>query len=123
MLWSGLPLFAPAALPLLSGDNDVKNLALKLANVFGNKKSAGVVGRAYLRSRLAESNISWLLEELLPANPEVYNSLQASSLTQLKLYLLERRREDFRHNQVVNVDGWILSITEARLCALATLVV
>jgi len=42
----------------------------------------------------------------------------------VKLHELMRaqQRQDFEHDRVVKVQGWILSETEVRLCALAALV-
>jgi hypothetical protein len=35
--------------------------------------------------------------------------------------LLHRHSQDFEHGRFVKVQGWILSVTEARLCALVAL--
>jgi hypothetical protein len=40
----------------------------------------------------------------------------------IKTLLLNQQREDFEKGRIVKVQGWILSETEARLCALTTLV-
>jgi hypothetical protein len=39
----------------------------------------------------------------------------------LRADLEERIRNDFIHGDTVAVDSWLLSITEARLCALVSL--
>ena len=44
-----------------------------------------------------------------------------SATNELAHALMERSRADFRERRVVSVDGWILSLTETRLYALAGL--
>ncbi len=43
-------------------------------------------------------------------------------MTALRETVAARVRDDFATARVVNVDGWLLARTEARLCALAYLV-
>jgi len=75
------------------------------------------VGRAYLHLAPEEADAAWLRQLLdLPAG--------ASALTLPGLErerLAARQSEDFRTGEAVLVQGWVLSRTEARLCALAAL--
>jgi hypothetical protein len=48
-------------------------------------------------------------------------ALVRASVPEMSALLNDRIRQDFASEQVVKVDGWILSITEARLCALTAL--
>lgn len=44
---------------------------------------------------------------------------QSNSSKQVAMSALERKvREDFQENKTIVVDGWVLSVTEARQCAL-----
>ncbi|MGI9547430.1 MAG: hypothetical protein ACR2MM_09355 [Flavobacteriaceae bacterium] len=43
------------------------------------------------------------------------------SKTERRTYLEQKVVEDFRNEHVVLIDGWLLSITEARQCALISL--
>ena len=45
-----------------------------------------------------------------------------SHIDQLKARLAQLRRRDFERGEIVIVDGWILARTEARACALLTLI-
>jgi hypothetical protein len=49
--------------------------------------------------------------------------LSAPSRTdELKVHLAQLRQRDFEYGEIAVVDGWILARTEARACALLTLV-
>jgi hypothetical protein len=74
---------------------------------------AAEVGRRYLESNDGEADRE-LLADLLAANldrdaGEVPEQMAAAA------------REDFRCGRTVTVDGWLLSRTEARICAIAYL--
>jgi len=43
-------------------------------------------------------------------------------LTELMSVLREKIRDDFRNQKIIVIDGWLLSVTEVQLCALAALV-
>ena len=97
-------------------------LASKLNGFFHDKDSARVVGREYLRIVPAEADALKLAELICAGRPERYAELSHASMVKVRRMLLHQQREDFDQGRIVNVKGWILSQTEARLCALATLV-
>jgi hypothetical protein len=70
--------------------------------LFSHLPSARVIGAAYIRSHPADD---FDISELPPDRPAI----------------AARVRDDFANGRIVTVDGWMLSITEARLCALAYL--
>jgi hypothetical protein len=85
--------------------------------VLGDRDAARSVGKRYLATRPGERDERTLLRLLRPlGDPEV--------LARDELGTRVRRavRDDFTDGRVVLVDGWYLSETEARLCALTTFV-
>lgn len=97
-------------------------LQSRLAALFKNRESAQVIGREYLNHSPQEANPQVLLNLLsagLAIEAELFFLARDDKLRQS----LERRiRQDFEDEHVVRVRGWLLSATEARLCALAALV-
>jgi hypothetical protein len=83
--------------------------------VLGDRDAARTVGRRYLDGRPEERNERALVRLLSPLG-------DPATLTQDALRNRVRRavRSDFVEGRVVPVDGWYLSETEARLCALST---
>ena len=99
---------------------ELKSLAGILVHQLANRRSACVVGREYLRSAIDEADIGRLI-------PLILNDPEGQALADLGLdrnacyaYLEHRFKSDFTNGRVVEVGGWILSVTEARVCALAT---
>jgi len=84
-----------------------------LSGLFTALPSARAIGAAYLRSCADDGLDAATLAAELPA--EV-------TMTALRETVAARVRDDFATARVVNVDGWLLARTEARLCALAYLV-
>ena len=70
------------------------------------------VGTNYRNTFPGEANKRTLVE-LLSTNGDGNGNSQVS--------LEEQIREDFKNSDTVNLDGWILSETEARQCALFSL--
>lgn len=93
-------------------------LVSRLTAIFSNQVSAQAIGQRYLAGAAPEADIPRLITLL--CGVEGRNRLATASDEQLRALFAERQREDFRHGRTVNVDGWMLSQTEARLCALST---
>jgi len=93
-------------------------LVSKLVGFFHDKDSARAVGREYLRIAPVEADTMKLTELICAGRQERYAEL---SQVNVRRMLLHQPREDFDKGRIVNVQGWILSETEARLCALAAL--
>jgi hypothetical protein len=89
-----------------------------LAQLLSAVDSAGVVGREYLRHHPDERDPERVQHVLSVA---LGGRLEGLDPTVLRERVKRRVRQDFAEDQVTLVDGWILSITEARLCALAAL--
>ncbi len=95
-------------------------LASRLSWFFVNRQSAQVVGRRYLALAPDEANVN-RLTELIARTPENYVRLANTDIGELRALLSVQQRQDFEQNLTASIDGWILSETEARLCAIAAI--
>jgi len=94
--------------------NDPLTLPLLFSH-FADKKTITQTGLAY-RKMFANENSQSALGEALSANVPTMDpdALQSALEKQVK--------QDFVAGKIVTVDGWILSVTEARQCALFSIV-
>jgi hypothetical protein len=99
-------------------DPDLEQTA-EIARLFDELEPARRIGRVYLSAHPDEADEPALVR-LLEAMPGWDRALEASParLGELARSALAR---DFERGLTVTVDGWILSRTEARLCALVAL--
>lgn len=91
--------------------------AEELTALFVHRPSARAVGRAYLRTAPQEADAGTLLHRLRAEAPDLF----AAERRHLRQAAAERLRRDFAEGRTVTVRGWLLSRTEARLCALCAL--
>lgn len=75
-------------------------------------------GKAYLKNTPSENDKNKLLE-LLAGNSNIVNSKDEKAIHQ---YLDQRIRQEFEAGNTVMINGWILAVTEARQCALFSVV-
>ena len=101
---------------------EIGSLAAKLASFYVDKESAKIVGLEYLRSVPAEAKVAFLVDLICSVDRAKHAELAQADKHKLKELLVLRQRQDFEHERVINVRGWILSETECRLCALAALI-
>jgi hypothetical protein len=118
---TALGLAAPALFVLLAGCRRESRLFLSLAGFFADPESARSVGRAYLELASDGPDADTVMERLAGPQLAEWEALAASDPDRLAQALRDRHRSDFAHERVVALRGWILSETEARLCALAAL--
>jgi len=89
--------------------------AHRLTAIFRDRRCARSIGAEYIRGCPVEADkrllVSLMGEKAGPALP----------LEELRTEIQAQIRDDFTHGRVVQVQGWVLSCTEARLCALSTL--
>ncbi|HET9826553.1 MAG TPA: hypothetical protein VFP87_14535 [Chitinophagaceae bacterium] len=78
------------------------------------------IGNAY-QKLVPNENSKATLMRLLAANIDVYPSDRSVDRELVSSVLDKRVRQDFQENRTMVVDGWILSVTEARQCALFSL--
>jgi hypothetical protein len=91
-----------------------------LVSVFSDRRRARSLAQAYRDSTPAER---WSAASLTRAilGPTPTSAVAAMTPAMLHHFIAERIRVDFSENNTVCLEGWILSKTEARLCALAAL--
>lgn len=107
--WLGAPTVNS---PSMRSEQGAGNLAALLRH----QASAQIIGQHYLQRYPDEANADQLFS-LITAGVD-----QSVDVQQVRTQLSQRIRQDFADEQVVNLQGWLLARTEARLCALATLV-
>jgi hypothetical protein len=92
--------------------------ATRLVGLLRHRDSARIIGAAYLSTRPEEADARKLVEYILGADraPPVMDRM---SDTELRAWLRQRLGRDFATDRIVSLDGWLLSATEVRLCALA----
>lgn len=101
----------------LSGDVTDDYLSQDLSTVFADYQVYAVsVGESYLQCAPHEADpivLAGLLdmdERRLPSDPAA-----------LRRFVRDRIRQDFAEGRTTDVNGWILSSTEARLCAMTAI--
>lgn len=95
--------------------SSVPSTTAMVTSLFTHYESAVNLGQCYLTLFPEEANYDWLTKIILPN----YSTHSDSRI--LKQTLKIQRQKDFYEGNTVMLDGWILSRTEARLCALLAL--
>ncbi len=91
----------------------------KLLSTLNNKHSAVLIGLAVL-DKIDYSLQSTMIENLIMNDLNLTNSdLNLISKTKLAKLFVQQNSVDFDLNRIVSAKGWMLGLTEARLCALA----
>jgi len=88
----------------------------RLVGLLHDGESARAVGRAYLLQEPAEADVTHLMALLDPVGVAARGEAEL-----LRQTIAARHRNDFGCGRTVILDGWILSRTEVRLCALAAI--
>ncbi len=88
--------------------------------LFGHPESARIVGAAYLGARPGPADVGALLRDVFP-DAACRTHGRTSSVRDLCIGFDERSRSDFENGRVARIAGWVLSETEAKLCAIAAL--
>ena len=101
---------------------DLYFFAKTLASFFRPKESAYCIGQEYLKLVTNESDISLLVELICSSNPNSKHYLMKIHHKKLRELILTQQRQDFENGEIVNLHGWMLSKTEARICALVRLI-
>lgn len=95
------------------------SLTARLQQLLRHPHSAVIIGREYVRLAPNEREPTILLALIVSSCGE---GLFDSDCERTRESLRLQTRRDFEEGRVVEMHGWMLSITEARLCALAALV-
>ena len=96
-------------------------LPARLIALLAHSESANIIGGEYLRMYPQEANVDILLDQIASRLAASDVGLFGATNQQLRERLDGMIRADFAVDRVVKLRGWVLSATEARLCALATL--
>ncbi len=99
-----------------------KKLALPeiLAKTY-DEKTIREIGAAYGKAHPEEYNIN-ALERLLKKNAENKTVTASTPVAELNAIMENQVKNDFNTGQTIILNGWVLSFTEARQCALYTLI-
>ncbi len=89
------------------------NLAVTIDALILDQASAAIIGEAYLAQHNEERSADLL-------SRKIRESLGAKTGEIDQQALLNQIRVDFERTDIINLHGWLLSRTEARLCALCT---
>jgi hypothetical protein len=117
-----LPLGARLGLRMIGpGDPPGDPRARAVLRALTTRDSAAVVGRVYLSGMPSEACPERLVRLLCHVGCGWRPGLVSAPSEQLRRWMREAVRNDFETAQIVTVDGWQLSVTEARVCALAAL--
>jgi hypothetical protein len=76
------------------------------------------IGRAYLSTVPVEVNEAGLREQVFTGWSPTACDVAPRDRGVFLRWIVAQSKDDFRRGRVVQVDGWILSRTEASLCAL-----
>lgn len=105
--------------PLLAG---AENDEVRLASLLKGQPSAYVIGREYLRLVPTEASRAVLTSLVSAGLPGGSRAVATASDEDLRLRVLLGTQRDFEEGRTVRLDGWVLSVTETRLCALSVCV-
>src|SRR5262245_28066158 len=93
-------------------------LGARLVALFEHQDSARIVGLEYLKKYPQEADAHLLQDRIIAGFAGGYTGLAKASDSTIRKLIEDRVRQDFETDQIVKLQGWILSATEARLCAL-----
>ena len=122
-LYMGLIPLAISVMPrivakaLVVGDDFTREWAKSLdcfRDLFTDLGPPRDIGHRYLQSFPQERKRAFL-------KSAVTGDKQVQDARQLRTLLAQKREHDFRNGNIAIVDGWVLSRTEARACALVAL--
>ncbi len=85
-------------------------------------KTGHVIGKIYLQDTPEEAHLNVLIQLIFPQLGSDPDNLPGKyDDAGLLRYLEVRTREDFGSGNLINIEGWRLARTEARICALSHL--
>ena len=97
-------------------------LLRKITDFYSHKGDAAILGVEFLNSALEDLDIDKTLNLILNVSDK-YKQLINANCYEAHSIIDGWQREDFEHGRIVNVSGWLLSETEARICALIALMI
>ena len=102
-----------------SDDTTMKQVVAKLVKAAFIDPSSGVkLGSAYLHMCPHECKLNTLVKAIISENTELEHIIYINKLANIQEVLKHQIKKEFENGKVVNIDGWVISRTEARLSAL-----
>ena len=95
-------------------------LAARIVSLVPDRQRAAALGRAYLREAATEASVAGLVAAISSGCLPPLGS-HTGGASDLQRALSARIESDYAEQRVVDVQGWLLSPTEARICALTAL--
>jgi hypothetical protein len=89
------------------------------SRLFPDVRAAASVGDLYLQKQPDEGSAAWLTYELF--GNDAFRDVDREGDERLRKRLRASRDFDFRHDDLVVLNGWVVTRTEARLLALLSL--
>jgi hypothetical protein len=93
--------------------------AARLAATLSDQASARRLGAVYLRITPREANLRTLVSKVGGHLP--VRAVHKASRDELRRHISQAIYSDFTVGRTVKLDGWVMSRTEARVCAIAAL--
>lgn len=118
--WVGASLGMPLPLQARPAAAPRSEAARRLVEALQAHGSRHAIGAAYLRRHPEEHGTDALVDALLADHPALHTALHRERV-QLRSVLDAGVRRDYSHGHTTVVDGWVLSRTDARLCALVAI--
>lgn len=112
LLWLALPGYAD---DFERSEQWQESLRALVHGLLGDVRSARMIGDQYLRSAGDEDIVA------LASHLQLDRLASLGEAVAQKVWIEESIRRDFGRGSTTQVGGWVISLTEARLCALADL--
>lgn len=101
--------------------NERSSFGSRLTRLLRHRESAKTIGIEYLKIAPHEADKQVLVDLLYTGFTQANVTPVDADTTKLSQLLELRMRLDFEEEKIVKLRGWIVSLTEARLCALTAL--
>jgi hypothetical protein len=102
----------------LAGADDLERAQQLLISLFSDRRRAYAIAAGYL-GELARERASPAALTRAILGPMSISIAAGMTVPAIRRFIAERIQLDFLYGDIVCIDGWILSNTEVRLCALA----
>jgi len=103
-----------------AGRLDEKHVEL-LSNLYTHKRDAALIGNDYIRKYKPDATAQSLAASIIGKDQSLLSALEKGDKTLIRMRLRQKVSMDFSQNRTVTIQNWILSSTEADLCALTGL--
>lgn len=102
----------------LTGADDLERAGKLLISLFSDRRCVHAIAAAYLVTLARERASPAALTRDILGHTSI-SSAAGLTVPMVRRIVAERISLDFLYDDIVCIDGWMLSKTEARLCALA----